>query len=824
MRPDEWAQVKALFEAALEMPGADRERFLADAASDPAVLHEVRLLLLADSEATGSWTERWSDSIADHVSLRMLEPGASIGPYRIDAQIGRSGMGVVYRAYDTRLERAVALKLVNDVSLDATMRSSLLREAQCASALNHPHVCTVFDFGEFQGDPYIVMEWIDGRPLSDITRTAGLTPEEALRYGAQVADALAHAHAGGVVHGDLKSANILITKDHRAKLLDFGVARRISRQGETSPLGASPRGTPVYMAPEMLRGEAASERSDVWSFGCVLQELMTGALPFAGPSMTALASAILNDAPAALPSSVPEPIRPVVARCLAKDPRQRYRDGTELWRAVTAAIEGNRGATTAFAGLSPMSADMPSIAVLPFVNTSKINEHDYFADGLSDEMLNVLTRIRGLRVASRTSAFSFKGKDVDLATIANTLNVATILEGSVRTSGKRVRITADLIHVATDSCLWSQTYDRELDDIFAVQDDIAQSVVKELRAALLPDTSDVSSRGSVKAEVEAAVKGRGANPEAYRLYLQGKFFADRMTDVGFEKGIAHYRQALAVDPEYALAWAGLSLAHASMSRQGFVRSAAAFDEARQAAEHALRYEPGLPEAHLAMGLVRMEFEWDWAGATSSIQRALTLAPGNADVVSVAAELALTLGRLDEAVTLSQRAVMLDPLSVTTHKNLGRHCYYAGDLDQAEPTIAKMLEISPNCGLGHYLLGYVYLMQGKQDAALGEFHQEPLEKFRLLGLALVHHAKGDATRSDTALRELVERESVSASQIAWAYAYRGEPDHAFDWLDRACDRRDTPAWLARHPLLAGLHNDPRWPRFLERMGLTSHLGS
>jgi tetratricopeptide (TPR) repeat protein len=198
---------------------------------------------------------------------------------------------------------------------------------------------------------------------------------------------------------------------------------------------------------------------------------------------------------------------------------------------------------------------------------------------------------------------------------------------------------------------------------------------------------------------------------------------------------------------------------------------------------------------------------------------LTLAPGNADVVSVAAELALTRGRVEEAVTLSRRAAMLDPLSVTTHKNLGRHCYYAGDLDQAAPAIARMLEISPNCGLGHYLLGYVFLMQGKQDAALGEFRQEPLEKFRLLGLALVHHALGDATGSDTALRELVERESVSASQIAWAHAYRGDADKAFEWLNRACDRRDTPAWLARHPLLAGLHTDPRWPPFLERMGLT-----
>jgi TolB-like protein len=459
--------------------------------------------------------------------------------------------------------------------------------------------------------------------------------------------------------------------------------------------------------------------------------------------------------------------------------------------------------------------------VLPFVNTNKDQDNEYFADGLSEELLNVLTRIRGLRVASRTSAFYFKGKDVDLATVARKLNVAAILEGSVRKAGKRVRITADLIHVATDSRLWSQTYDRELDDIFAVQDDIAQSVVKELRAALLGDKPDVSVRESVKEEVQAAVKGRGANAEAYRLCLQGRFFVERYTEAGIAKGIAHYRQALELDPGYALAWTGLSVAYASQSRQGFARSTDAFGHAREAAERALQSEPELPEAHLALGLVRMDYDWDWPGAESSIRRALTLAPGNAEVVSVAAELMLTLGRLDEAIALSRRAVMLDPLSVTTHKNLGRHCFYAGHLDEAEVALARMLEISPQCGLAHYLLGYVRLMQRRPIEALAEFEQEPLPKFRLLGLTLVHHTQGRTTKSDEALRELVERESVvGACQIAWAYAYRGDADRAFEWLERAYARRDTPSWLSRHPLLRNLHADSRWRPFLQKTGLTA----
>jgi tetratricopeptide (TPR) repeat protein len=405
--------------------------------------------------------------------------------------------------------------------------------------------------------------------------------------------------------------------------------------------------------------------------------------------------------------------------------------------------------------------------------------------------------------------------------VAGKLNVATILEGSVRKSGKRVRITADLIHVATDSRLWSQTYDRELDDIFVVQDDIAQSVVKELRTALLGDQSLTLPQESLKQEVEAAAKGRGANAGAYRLYLQGRFFVDRYTEASIARGIAHYQQALSFDPEYALAWAGLSLAYASQSRQGFARSAEAFGNARESAQRALRSEPKLPEAHLAMGLVRMDYDWDWPGAELSIQQALTLAPGSAEVLSVSADLMLTLGRLDEAIALSRRAAILDPLSVTTYKNLGRHCFYAGHLDEAEVALAKMLDISPHCGLAHYLLGYVRLMQERHADALAEFEQESIRKFRLLGLALVHHARGSATQSEEALRELVEKESVvAAAQIAWAYAYRGDADRAFEWLERGYARRDTPSWLSRHPLLRSLHTDSRWQPFLQKMGLSS----
>jgi serine/threonine protein kinase len=769
-----------------------------------------------------------------------LTAGTCIGTYRIVAPLGSGGMGEVYRANDSKLGRDVALKVLPEaVARDDDRLARFEREARMVAALNHPNIVTLYSIEEIGGVRFLTMEHVDGQSLDRILPPGGLPIGRALDVALALADALAAAHEKGIVHRDLKPGNVMVANDGRVKVLDFGLAKHSagdvgsSTKTVTSPItaGATVLGTIPYMAPEQLRGEQVDPRSDVFALGIVLYELVSGHRPFRGASQLEVCSAILRDSPMPLTSfrpELPQGLGRIVQRCLEKEPDGRFQSAKELRNELSrlrreltdAADEPGRGAmTAAFMELSPISIDTPSIAVLPFVNTSKDKENDYFADGLSEELLNVLTRIRGLRVASRTSAFYFKGKDVDLPTVARKLNVAAILEGSVRTAGKRVRITADLIHVATDSRLWSQTYDRELDDIFAVQDDIAQSVVKELRAALLGKKPDASPRESVREEVEAAAKGRGANAEAYRLYLQGRFFVDRYTDASIAKGIAHYQQALALDPEYALAWAGLSVAYASQSRQGFARSAEAFGHAREAAERALQSEPELPEGHLALGLVRMDYDWDWKGAESSVRRALTLAPGNADVVSVTADLMLTLGRLDEAVELSRRAVMLDPLSVTTYKNLGRHCFYAGRLDEAEAALAKMLEISPHCGLAHYLLGYVHLMQGRTIEALAEFEREPIPKFRLLGLALAHHSLGNATRSDEALRELVERESVvAACQIAWAYAHRGDADRAFEWLERGYARRDTPSWLSRHPLLRSLHADSRWQPFLQRMGL------
>jgi len=470
--------------------------------------------------------------------------------------------------------------------------------------------------------------------------------------------------------------------------------------------------------------------------------------------------------------------------------------------------------------LAPIDEKMPSIAVLPFVNMSRDEENEYFADGLAEELLNVLSKIRGLRVASRTSAFSFKGTKVDIPTVAQKLNVASVLEGSVRKAGKRVRITAQLIQVATDSHLWSDSYDRELEDIFAVQDDIAQSVVKELRVALLGEKSDASDSATVKAEVQAAAKGRGENAEAYRLYLQGRFFEDRSTREGTEKGIEYYRQALELDPEYALAWAGLSRSYASQAGSSWLPITEGFAKAREAADRALEFEPDLAEAHRAMGWIRMYHDWDWKAADSLLRRAMELAPGDPQALRDTGILAGSIGRLDEAVALLRRAAVLDPLSAQAYRSLGRWCYCAGLLEEAEAALNKTLELNPQGARTHFLLGATRLMQGRLDEALDAVQREPHDTFRLLGLSVVQHARGQPDQSYAALRELSEKDPEgSAYQIAMGHAYCGATDLAFDWLQRAYVQRDPGlSVMKRDPLLQKLHDDPRWQPFLEKMGL------
>jgi TolB-like protein len=466
------------------------------------------------------------------------------------------------------------------------------------------------------------------------------------------------------------------------------------------------------------------------------------------------------------------------------------------------------------------AAAIPSIAVLPFANVSDDSSNEYFADGLSEELLNVLAKIRGLRVASRTSAFYFKGKNADLPTIAQSLNVATVLQGSVRKAGNRVRIAVQLIHAATDTHLWSETYDRDLGDVFAVQDDIARAVVTELRAALVGAHLSTSQSARVTAEVAMAVKGRAENVEVHRLYLEGKFFLERQTSEGIAKGIGLLERAVDRDPTYALAWATLSRAYVVRSWIPVTRvSPPTFDLARAAAEQALTMQPDLPDGHAALGWVRMLADWDWNGAKESLERALELAPEHVDALRYASLLMGNVGHLDEALKLSRRVAALDPLSWNAFSNLANYFLGTGFPDEAGAAVEKSIELNPHSELTQFILGKVRLDQRRPDDALTAF-QRMSGALRLMGVALAQFARGSQQESDEALRELIERYADdNAFQIAQACAYRREFDLSFLWLERAYEQHAAELCQVKwDPLLRNLRGDQRWHVFLDKMGL------
>jgi adenylate cyclase len=476
--------------------------------------------------------------------------------------------------------------------------------------------------------------------------------------------------------------------------------------------------------------------------------------------------------------------------------------------------------TKATAAVAARSQEAPSIAVLPFVNRSRDEEDEYFSDGLADELLNVLAKIRGLRVAARSSAFTFKGKNATVAEVGRVLNVATVLEGSVRKAGNRMRIAVQLVKVSDGYELWSESYDRTLEDIFAVQDDIAQSVVKELRTTLLGQAAGTTAEKAATEAVAAAAKGRATDPEAHRLYLQARYFIARGTREDTAKSIGYFKEALARDPEFAMAWAELGMNYTREANRRWAPVVEGYGRGREAVLRALTLEPELADGHVALGWIQWHYDWDWRGAEASCRRALALAPGSVLVLRRAAVVIDKLGHLDEAIELSQRALVQDPLSAVDYSNLAFLLNRSGRLTEAEAAYRKALELAPQRTGAHAYLALNLLAQGRGEEALAEVQQEPEEWERLWTRAVIDHAAGRHAESEAALQELIAKHHVDAAyQVAQVYAARSELDLAFAWLERAYVQRDPGlSGVKVDPLFPPLHADPRWGAFLRKMGL------
>lgn len=754
--------------------------------------------------------------------------GQTLGHYRVLAKLGEGGMGVVYRAHDERLERDVALKVLPTAALsDPTARARLLQEARLASKLSHPHICTIFDVAEeamSAGSPqailFIAMELVNGHSLSERLAAGGLPPDEVMQYGLQVADALAHAHERGVVHRDLKCANVIITPEGRAKVLDFGLARRLEGQeleGVTRSLVSltAPNtvvGTLAYMAPEQLCGRPADARSDVWALGVMLHEMAAGERPFQGHTTFELSSAILREPPRPLPGRVPPALKALIARCLSREPRERYRNAGELRAALEAAH--------AAPGAAPI--EMPakrSVAVLPFANLSTDPENEFFADGITEDVIAQLSKMRAIKVISRTSSMQFRKRELSPREIAAKLGVATLVEGSVRKAGTRVRIVAELVDAETGEQLWAETYDRQLTDIFEIQSHVALSIAEALKAKLSP-----TERVRIEAPAVAPV-----SIEAYQLYLQGRRYLVRYTEAEIQKAVEFLTRAIALEPGYSAAYAELGWVHiirAMGHGAGAARPRDSYALAREAVARALELDPQNGEAHGTLGAVKFMADFDWAGAEASFRRALELKPSDSFLFDACGLMYSAQERFDEALAMQRHARELDPLSGVHTSDLTTTLIRAGRYDEAVVEARRLAEMDPAFALAHSTLGWALIKRGEPAEGLHELeHAASLSPGNTLFLSQLgegYGLTGDLPKAREMLARLhamAETRFVTPYHFAYIYTGLGEFEKAIDLLEVAVEERAGGAYGIKGSFLfTPLRTHPRFLALLRKINL------
>jgi eukaryotic-like serine/threonine-protein kinase len=858
MEPQRWQQVNDLFQSAVERAPAERTAFLEQAChGDEGLRREVESLIALDERA-----ENFIETPAFEVAPELLTSertgamiGELIGHYRIESLIGVGGMGEVYLARDERLGRRVALKFLPErLTADKMQLSRFESEARAASALNHPNILTVYEIGTDGDRQFIATEFIEGLTLRASLADGGMNSCDALGIAVQVASALTAAHEAGVVHRDIKPENIMLRPDGYAKVLDFGIAklteaRPTSEHHELATTGTLQTrpglvlGTARYMSPEQARGQKVDARSDIWSLGAVLYEMVVGIAPFTGETPSDCIASILTKEPSPLSGVLPDvplKLEEILQKALRKDRDERYQTARELlgdlhtlkgemelagpaaraggivrqikrhqrglllMLAVAILAAGAFLYSFFFVHSSPPPNEK-SIAVLPFENLSEEKSSAYFADGIQDEILTRLSKIADLKVISRTSTQRYKDTSQSPSQIAHQLGVANLLEGSVQRTNDQVRVNVQLITAANDTHLWAETYDRKLTDIFVVESDIATTIAKTLQARL------------TGAEKEAIAKRPTANRDVYELYLKGRFFWNKRTAADLRKAIEYFNQALDKDPGYAPAYAGLSDAYLILSQYGAASPADSFPQAIVAAKKAIELDDTLAEAHTSLACSLAYYDFDFGQSVKEFERAIQLNPNYATAHHWLSNGVLSaLGQFERAIAEGKRAVELDPLSLVINTDLGQDFFYARRYDEAIVHLRKTIEMDPRFYFAHWVLGTTLQLKGQLSEAVAEYNKAVELNDDPSVLALLGQAYARAGQRDEAQKILVHLNEEAKSRYVQAYSFvlmylaLGDKERAIDEMERAYRERDANvAQIRTDPMLDDLRGNPRF---------------
>jgi serine/threonine protein kinase/tetratricopeptide (TPR) repeat protein len=777
-----------------------------------------------------------------------LPVGKRLGPYEILAPIGAGGMGEVYRARDSRLNREVAIKVLPEhLAKDPDALARFQREAMAVAALAHPNILVLYDVGSEREIQYAVTELLEGETLRERLSRGPLAWRKVAELGSAIAEGLAAAHSKGIVHQDVKPANIFLTSDGRVKILDFGLAqiRNAPSQSEdtatVTEAGPVVMGTIGYMSPEQVRGEKVQAASDIFSLGCVLYEMVTGRRAFSGKSATDTLAAILKDEPPAVAdsgnSSSPELDR-VIERCLAKNPAQRFHSAHDLafalrslssssgeQRPVSQPVQTSRvRITAALAALvlilaaagfyvwrSRAGRSIDSIAVLPFVNASGSQDADWLSDGITESLIDSLSGLPNLKVMSRSAVFRYKGKDADPRMAGKELGVRAVLVGRITQRGDSLSVNAELVNTDDNTELWGDLYNRKLVDVLAVQQDIVAQIAGKLRAKLNSEQKTQMARGQTE------------NPEAYQLYLKGRYYAGKFDTENLKKGYGYFQQAVALDPNYALAYDGLTYYY-ELVEDLYFPVQEVMPKAEAAARKALEIDDSIAESHVEMGNVLTFYDFDWAGAEREFKRAIELNPNYAPAHEYYSWYLIAVGRATEAVAESRRAEELDPLSAEISSFTGWWLYLSRRYDEAAPQFGKCLDLDPEYAMCLEVLGRTYEQQGRfSDALAAEAKALKIDPGRIwaaadsAGALALSGRHAEAQRALDDLLALSKRSHVPKYSLATVYATLGDKNRALDALEQSyADRSFFFDFIKSDPQMDSLRSEPRFQELVRRM--------